>query len=144
MVMKVFMMGISFHLCQHVKCIILILKVNGDAGSAQFDHPKGCAVHPNKIVSYPDISDNNVIRRISNTFRMSTIVGTTTCFGLSSLDNTVCGGHGKCIDVDTCQCNSGWKGNKDCSQFSCDSPSNHASKCIGPNQYECQTGWKLV
>ena len=57
---------------------------------------------------------------------------TTTCFGLSSLDNTVCGGHGKCIDVDTCQCNSGWKGNKDCSQFSCDSPSNHASKCIGP------------
>ncbi|EFC35844.1 predicted protein [Naegleria gruberi] len=63
------------------------------------------------------------------------------CFGTPANTTTVCSSHGKCISNNTCNCVSGWRGNSDCSAFSCDVKSEHGEYCIGPNTYKCQDGW---
>ncbi|KAL9654756.1 hypothetical protein ABK040_008551 [Willaertia magna] len=62
----------------------------------------------------------------------------------------VCNSNGVCTSSNTCTCNSGWKGNAQCSQYSCEAVNNCVGNgnCIGPNTCSgsstetCQTGWK--
>ncbi|EFC43141.1 serine/threonine kinase [Naegleria gruberi] len=64
------------------------------------------------------------------------------CFGIQYNSSSVCSSHGKCISNNTCNCESGWNGNKQCGAFSCDIPKPpNAFECIGPNQYSCMDGW---
>src|SRR3989338_7963010 len=61
------------------------------------------------------------------------------------IDNSTCNNHGIC-EKRRCICDSGWRGNLNCGQFSCnvDIPPRHSSECIGPNQYACIEGWTGV
>lgn len=71
------------------------------------------------------------------------------CYGVKSIDDSVCSGHGSCIAPDNCTCTTyGWMGD-DCSLPACfNIASNDAASvcsghgsCIGIDQCECNDGW---
>ncbi|XP_076316874.1 uncharacterized protein LOC143229050 isoform X1 [Tachypleus tridentatus] len=53
-----------------------------------------------------------------------------------------CSGHGECVKINVCICESGWKGD-DCSSPTCKDIQDCYGKgtCIGPNLCSCQNGW---
>ncbi|KAL9963567.1 hypothetical protein ACROYT_G027089 [Oculina patagonica] len=57
-----------------------------------------------------------------------------------------CSGHGRCSEVNTCDCESGFKGSLDCSKVSCEKVSNCSGhgNCTGPNSCACESGFKSV
>ncbi|KAG2392117.1 hypothetical protein C9374_013602 [Naegleria lovaniensis] len=67
------------------------------------------------------------------------------CFGFPANDSTnVCSGRGTCTYANQCACPTGWRGNSNCSMYSCDGK-NYCSGhgvCVGPNNCSCDDGWK--
>ena len=51
-------------------------------------------------------------------------------------------GRGKCVSSGKCSCPSGWKGNENCTVFSCDQQVNCGNgSCTGPNTCSCDPGY---
>lgn len=51
-------------------------------------------------------------------------------------------GHGTCIGPGQCSCPAGWKGNGNCTKFSCDNGCGKGT-CIGPNTCACDPGYNI-
>jgi len=66
------------------------------------------------------------------------------CVTCEAVNN--CSGHGKCSKVNTCECESGYKGSLDCSSVSCEEVGNCSGHgiCTGPNMCVCDSGFKSV
>ncbi|XP_078355806.1 uncharacterized protein LOC144640574 [Oculina patagonica] len=66
------------------------------------------------------------------------------CVTCEAVNN--CSGHGRCSKVNTCDCESGFKGSLDCSKVSCEKVSNCSGhgNCTGPNSCVCESGFKSV
>ncbi len=71
------------------------------------------------------------------------------CFGVSNHLDTVCSGHGDCVDLDQCQCKDEWF-NNDCSVTHCfgvtsnipDVVCSGRGQCIRHNECECNDGFR--
>jgi hypothetical protein len=71
--------------------------------------------------------------------------GNTCVYQGSEAPSTFCAlgcGHGKCIGSGQCKCDDGWKGNANCTKFSCDMKGGCGyGTCIGPNTCACDPGY---
>ena len=73
----------------------------------------------------------------------------TKCYGIESDNSAVCSGHGSCISLDECECDSGWMG-LDCSITHCFGISSNLpnracsgkGKCVRPNKCHCEAGYR--
>ena len=65
------------------------------------------------------------------------------CNGIPATNPTVCNSHGQCVSNNTCSCNSGWRGNSICTQFTCDGVNNCLphGQCISNNTCKCSDGY---
>ncbi|EFC41868.1 predicted protein [Naegleria gruberi] len=112
------------------------LNFNGDfkiATQALLSFPTGIVYDKKNDEIYFADSSNNRIRKLSLSIF---------CNGTLYTNSSVCSGNGKCIATETCQCNSGWKGQL-CETPDCGLVHNCSSygNCIGPNQCQCETGY---
>ncbi|EFC38369.1 predicted protein [Naegleria gruberi] len=122
---------------------------SGDGGlatSADISKPTGIAVDSNGTIYFCDNNNNRVRKLVPYCLDGKLVNGTCefSCFGIKNNLATVCNGHGNCLATNSCLCDSGWKGNVQCSQFSCDGLNNcngHGS-CVLNNTCQCQDGWK--
>ncbi|EFC48645.1 hypothetical protein NAEGRDRAFT_78414 [Naegleria gruberi] len=123
-----------------------------DASKAQITDPYDVIVDPSTgIVYFSEYSSD--VKRVAKlepycTFPFELINGTCTysCYGIGYDDARVCAGHGICLSNNTCQCESGWKGNNQCSLPSCELLNNCTGNgmCISNNTCECNSKWKHI
>ena len=123
------------------------MSYDSDAG----DHDKYTVTYSRPEGKYEFVcfcTDNDGSLWVSNNERARLLIPAT-CGGIRSDNASVCGGHGTCEGMDTCQCAGGWEGTN------CETPlpvcngirSDNASVCSGHGTCEatdtcqCADGW---
>jgi len=61
--------------------------------------------------------------------------------GLSATCTQICENGGRCVEADTCQCQTGWTG-VDCTTPVCTTSCGTSKVCTGPEQCTCRPGWE--